>query len=299
MSNDGVSHGPVGVVGAGVMGRGVSLALIAGGVPVRLVDVDMGVLDAATAEIHRFARLYPLVDVRFGPVPGEQIDALLTCSADLESLAGAEFVIENVTENWDVKKPVHEALDRICGPDVVFGVNTSAIPIDRFAAVTHRPGRVVGMHFMNPAPLKPVVEIVQARRTSERTIEAVQTLLAIMGKRGIVVRDAPGFVTNRVMMLTVNEAVRVLEEGAASPADVDQLFRECFGHRMGPLETCDLIGLDTVKLSLDVLLQEFADDRFRPAALLTKYVEAGRLGRKTGRGFFDYGQASGKPRIGT
>lgn len=282
------SRSYVGVVGAGVMGRGVSLALIAGGVSVRLIDVDDRILSEARAEIHRAARFYPLVDQAFGAVAPERIDSLLACSDQLEGLEGATFVIENATEDWAVKEPVYRALDRICPPDAVFGVNTSAIPIERVAAATRRPESVVGMHFMNPAPLKPVVEVIRGPATSDATLSAARSLLESIGKRSIVVRDSPGFVTNRVMMLTVNEAVRLLEEGVASPGDIDRLFRECFGHRMGPLETCDLIGLDTVKRSLDVLYEELGDERFRPAPLLIEHVEAGRLGRKSGLGFFAY-----------
>lgn len=283
--------GPLGkvcVVGAGVMGRGVSLAFIADGVQIRLVDVDDAILEAAKADILRFAQLYPLVDKSFLPVSEEQINSHLVCSADLKSAAEADFIIENVTEDWSVKEPVYHELDRICRPDVIFAVNTSAIPVARVAKATTRADRVVGMHFMNPVPLKPLVEMIRGPQTSAQTIETARTLLQCIGKKSVLVEDSPGFVTNRVMMLMVNEAIRVLEEGVASPAQVDQLFRECFGHKMGPLETCDLIGLDTVKRSLDVLYEELRDDRFVPAELLVEHVKAGKLGRKSGCGFFSY-----------
>jgi 3-hydroxybutyryl-CoA dehydrogenase len=173
----------------------------------------------------------------------------------------------------------------------VFAANTSAIEIARIAAATGRPDRVLGMHFMNPVYAKPTVEMIRARATSESTLDRARTLLRQMGKDAIVVGDAPGFVSNRVLMLTINEAIRVVEEGIASSEDVDRLFRTCFGHKMGPLETADLIGLDTILYSIEVLHEEFADSKYRPCPLLRKMVRAGLHGRKSGKGFYDYGVA--------
>jgi 3-hydroxybutyryl-CoA dehydrogenase len=193
-----------------------------------------------------------------------------------------------VTEKWEVKAAVYADLDRVCPPGCVFGVNTSAIPITRVASATARPAEVVGTHFMNPAPMKPTVEVIRGFHTSEETIERTRGLLASIKKDAIVVNDSPGFVTNRVMMLTVNEAVFCVQEGVAAPADVDRLFKECFGHRMGPLETADLIGLDTILYSLEVLYDHHNDPKFRPCPRLRTLVDAGLLGRKSGRGFYEY-----------
>jgi 3-hydroxybutyryl-CoA dehydrogenase len=210
-------------------------------------------------------------------------------------LAAADVVFENVTELWSVKHEVHRRLAGVCRPDCLVGVNTSAISITRVAACYADPTRVTGTHFMNPAALKPLVELIRGLRTSDDTVDRVAGLLASVGRRTVVVNDSPGFVTNRVMMLTVNEAIFLLQEGVArTAADVDRLFRDCFGHRMGPLETADLIGLDTVLLSLEVIQEAFADSKYRPAPLLRTLVHAGRLGRKTGHGFHRYPPTDGK-----
>jgi 3-hydroxybutyryl-CoA dehydrogenase len=166
--------------------------------------------------------------------------------------------------------------------------NTSAIPITRFASVNGRPERVIGMHFMNPVPLMPLVEIIRGVHTSEATIAAAVSLLKQAGRESILVNDSPGFVTNRVMMLMVNEAMFLVQEGVASVEDVDRLFKTCFGHKMGPLETADLIGLDTVLRSIEVIYDELNDSKYRPCPLLKKMVYAGMNGRKSGKGFYDY-----------
>jgi 3-hydroxybutyryl-CoA dehydrogenase len=197
-------------------------------------------------------------------------------------------VIENVTEQWAIKRELYVRLDKLCPPSTPFAVNTSAISITRVASITSRPDRVIGMHFMNPAPLMPMVEIIRGYHTSAATVEQGQALVAAMGKVSIVVNDSPGFVTNRVMMLMINEAIFLLQEGVATVEDVDRLFKTCFGHKMGPFETADLIGLDTVLYSLDVLYDSFKESKYRPCPLLAKMVDAGLHGRKTGTGFYDY-----------
>ena len=274
----------VGVVGAGTMGVGVSQAFAAGGRRVTLVDVAESVLDTARARIGLDARMATM----FGGPTAEEVLDRITFTTDLADLADAGFVVENVTENPDVKAGVYRDLDAVCAPDCLFGVNTSAIPITRIAGHTNRPDRVIGTHFMNPAQLKPMVEVIRAFHTSQETVDATVGLLSAIGKESAVVNDSPGFVTNRVAMLTVNEAICLLEEGVAPAAEIDRLFVRCFGHKMGPLATADLIGLDTVLYSLDVLLDNFNDPKFRPAQLLRRYVDAGLLGRKSGRGFFTY-----------
>jgi 3-hydroxybutyryl-CoA dehydrogenase len=205
-----------------------------------------------------------------------------------DSLHDASFVIENTLERWEVKKRVYEHLDAVCAPQCVFAANTSAIPIRHIAAATHRADRIVGVHFMNPVPLKQTVEVIRGPDTTQETLARTERLLAQMGKQAIVVQDGPGFVSNRILMLMINEAIRILEQGLASAPDVDRLFRECFGHPMGPLETADLIGLDTILDTLHVLREFTSDDKFTPSPLLRHMVDDGLNGRKSGRGFFRY-----------
>lgn len=277
----------VGVIGAGVMGRGVTIALRQAGLAVTLVDRTEEILHDTRRRLADDARVYTILSPG-NAITGEQIEAGTTFTTDLEALRDVDLVVENATEKWTVKKPIYERIGKICPGDTVFAVNTSAISIGRLGALTERPESVLGMHFMNPVPLKPTVEVIRAHHTSAATIDTAVGFLDHIGKKSIVVNDSPGFVTNRVMMLTVNEAVFLLHEGVASAADIDRLFVECFGHTMGPLETADLIGLDTVLLSIEVLYDEFKDSKYRPCPLLTKMVDAGLHGAKSGQGFFTY-----------
>jgi 3-hydroxybutyryl-CoA dehydrogenase len=278
----------VGVVGAGVMGRGVAQSAAQAGLRVILVDVAEHILAQARHEIRSRVRFQPLLAPGAPAHDADEVVGRIAFSTDYASLAVAEFVIENVTEQWAVKKPVYEQLNEICQPACVLGVNTSAIPITRVAGLTTRPAAVIGMHFMNPVPLKHTVEVIRGAQTSDATVTTARNLLTAMGKESIVVNDSPGFVTNRVMMLMLNEAMMLLQERVASVTEMDQLFKQCFGHKMGPLETADLIGLDTVLLSLEVLYEEFNDDKYRPCPLLRQMVDDGLYGRKSGRGFYTY-----------
>lgn len=207
---------------------------------------------------------------------------------DLEALATCDFVIENVTEDWSIKEQVYHSLDQIARPEVCFGANTSCISITQIGGVTKRPDKVVGMHFMNPVHLMPTVEVIRGFHTSEGTMEVLHQLFSQMGKRAIVVEDLPGFVSNRISHVFMNEAVFVLQDNLATAEKIDQIFKQCFGHKMGPLETADLIGLDTVMHSLDVLYESYHDPKYRCCPLLRKKVHAGHLGRKSGKGFHDY-----------
>ncbi|MGW2310615.1 3-hydroxyacyl-CoA dehydrogenase family protein [Actinomadura luteofluorescens] len=278
----------VGVVGAGTIGTGVAHAFAEAGYPVVLVDTSEEALKTARETIAGNARLLPVVVGRAPTRTADEILALITPSTELGDLRDVGYVVENVTEKWDVKKDLYRDLDRVCAPECVLAVNTSAIPITRLAGRTSRPDKVIGNHFMNPVPVMPLVEIIRGFHTSEATLEASRRLLADIGKDTILVSDSSGFVTNRVLMLTINEAIFLLHEQVSSPTDIDRLFKKCFGHRMGPMETADLIGLDTVLYSLEVLLDEFKDPKYRPCPLLRRYVDAGLLGRKTGRGFHVY-----------
>jgi 3-hydroxybutyryl-CoA dehydrogenase len=276
----------VGVVGAGVMGTGVASNLAQTGHRVVLVDLSKEILDGALAQIERDGRLSRLLGGPAVDVPAV-LDAITT-AVDLESLAGVDFVIENIPENWQLKRELYGELDRTCGRDTVFVANTSAIPITRIASVTRRPDRVIGVHFMNPVPMKPAVELIPGFHTSPRTVERTRQLLQAMGKQAIDVKDACGFVSNRISHVFMNEAAALVYEGVADAETVDEVFRTCFGHPMGPLETADLIGVDTVLNSIEVLYEHYADGRYRPCPLLKQMADAGLHGRKTGRGFHGY-----------
>ena len=279
----------IGVIGAGVIGLGVIQDLAQTGHDVVAVDHDEHVLQAALLSLRRNVRLHHLVAGLDRPLKVADVLGRIQFTTDLGLLRDRQIVVENVTEDWTVKQPVYEQLDKVCDPSVVLAANTSVIPIARMAGAVSRPSNVVGMHFMNPVPLKPVVEVIRGRETSDTTMETVRQLLSQMGKKAIVVNDSPGFVSNRILMLTINEAAFVVSEGVATAEDVDAIFRDCFGHSMGPLATADLIGLDTIVLSIEGLHAEFGDDKYRPCPLLHTMVEAGRTGRKSGEGFFAYG----------
>lgn len=278
----------IGVVGAGIMGTGVAQNLAQTGHTVALIDRQEEALQKAReniAQALRFQRFFKSSEQAGQP---SEVLARIQTGTDFNALAGAVYVIENVTENWPVKREVYAALEAICPAGCVFAANTSAIPITRIASATRRPAQVIGIHFMNPVPQKNVVEVIRGFHTSDATLETTRALLQRMGKSCVVVGDSPGFVSNRVMMLTINEAIFLLHEHVASAEDVDQIFKSCFGHPMGPLETADLIGLDTILYSLDVLYESFNDPKFRPCPLLKKMVDAGLWGRKKGQGFYSY-----------
>jgi 3-hydroxybutyryl-CoA dehydrogenase len=213
----------------------------------------------------------------------------ITFTTDYAPFAECDFVVENATEKEAIKKTIYPVIDEVCPAHAVFAANTSCISITRIGSWTGRPDRVLGMHFMNPVPLKPTVEVIRGFHTTQETIDTAQALLAAMGKEGIVVNDMPGFVSNRVLMLTINEAAWLIQDGVAPVEDVDRIFVTCFGHKMGPLATGDLIGLDTILYSIEVLYESYADSKYRPCPLLKKMVDAGLHGRKSGRGFYDYG----------
>lgn len=278
----------VGVVGAGVMGVGVAQNLAQTNHQVILVDISEDILDKAKQEIRnniRFQGFFKKTDNTEAP---DTVLNRIEFSTNYKFLEKADFVVENVTEKWDIKKQVYSLLDSICPADSVFAANTSAIPITRIASVTKRADKVIGMHFMNPVPMKPMVEVIRGYHTSEQTIEIAKKMLAQMGKECIIVNDSPGFVSNRVLMLTINEAVFLLQDQVATVEDVDKIFKSCFGHKMGPLETADLIGLDTILFSIEVLYENFNDSKYRPCPLLKKMVDAGLHGKKSGKGFYVY-----------
>jgi len=277
-----------GVIGAGVMGIGIVTDLVLHGIESVLVDRSEAILERAKAEVVRNVRFAPMLKKDAPRLQASQVLAKIRLSASLEDVAGCDFIIENVSESWSIKQAVYLALDRIVAEDVCFAANTSCISITSIAGLKRRPERVVGAHFMNPVFLKPSVEVIRGYHTSDQTVADIQALLAQLGKEAIVVQDMPGFVSNRISHLYMNEAVFVVQDQVARPEQVDEIFKKCFGHAMGPLETADLIGLDTVLASLDVLYDSHRDPKFRAAPLLRKMVAAGLLGRKSGRGFYPY-----------
>ncbi|MCB0167233.1 MAG: NAD-binding protein [Anaerolineae bacterium] len=278
----------IGVIGAGVMGSGVAQNLAQTNHQVTLIDLSEEILAQAQQAIQkniRFQRFFQKEQQRESP---DAILARIRFSTDYELLEEAEFIIENVTERWDIKQDVYQRIDAICPEHCVFAANTSAMPITRIASATKRPQKVIGLHFMNPVPMKSMVEMIRGHHTSEETIETAKSLLTSLGKEWIMVNDAPGFVTNRVLMVTINEAIFLLQEQVATVEEVDSIFKTCFGHRMGPLETADLIGLDTILYSIEVLHESFNDSKYRPCPLLKKMVSAGLYGQKSGQGFYTY-----------
>lgn len=281
----------VGVVGAGVMGVGVGQNLAQTGHEAVLVDVSQEILERAREEIRKNLRFQGMFQKAAKKEDPAAVLGRLTFTTDLEALGDVDLVVENVPEKWEIKKEVYPKIDAVCPQRTIFAVDTSCFSITRVGALTRRPDRVIGVHFMNPVPLKPMVEVIRGHHTSEATIEATRAFLRQMGKDCIVVNDLPGFVSNRVLMLTVNEAVFLVQDGVAAAEQIDLLFKSCFGHKMGPLETADLIGLDTILYSLEVLYESYNDPKYRPSPLLRKMVDAGLLGRKSGRGFYDYGIA--------
>jgi 3-hydroxybutyryl-CoA dehydrogenase len=281
----------VAVVGAGTIGIGVVTDLVLHGMSAVVVDLSEDILQRARSEVLKNVRVAPLLSKTLPRVTREQAENRMALTTRLEDAAACDFVIENVTEDWMIKRSVYEKLDRLVPPGVCFGANTSCLSITRIAGVTRRPGNVVGVHLMNPVHLMPTVEVIRGLQTSDGAVDTLLALLSRLDKQAITVHDLPGFVSNRISHLFMNEAAFVLQDGLASPEQIDQIFKKCFGHRMGPLETADLIGLDTVMRSLDVLYESFQDPKYRCCPLLRKLVHAGHLGRKTGKGFHSYPNA--------
>ena len=274
------------VVGAGVMGTGIAVLAVGHGIPVVLVDV----LDDRLAEARREIQLGLRHGRLMGALPTDVAAGTLTTTTDLDDIAEATAVVEAVTEDAAVKTKVLGEASALVAPATPLISNTSGIPIGELADAVRRPEELVGTHFMNPAYLITMVEVVRGPATGVATMLGVQTLLGHMGRRGMVVRDAPGFVTSRLLHPMINDAVRVVADGVADVETVDELMRGCLGHPTGPLRTADLIGLDNLADALRLLAERTGNERHRPAQLLLDKVAAGDLGRKSGRGFYDYGK---------
>lgn len=285
MTIDRVSR--IGIVGAGQMGRGIAQVCATAGYDVELIDVGEVQLKGAIAKI-RFGleRAVERGTLAAGRV--EEVLALIHPSTTLDRLREVYLVIEAIPENQEQKQTLFAELGRICQPQTVLASNTSSIPITKLGAVSGRADRVVGLHFMNPAPVMNLVEVVRGLNTSEETVALVLDLVKHLGKTPVVANDMPGFIVNRVLMPMINEAIFALEQGVASAEAIDRAMTAGTNHPVGPLALADRIGLDTVLAICEVLYRELGDPKFRPCPLLRRYVEAGWLGRKTGRGFYRY-----------
>jgi 3-hydroxybutyryl-CoA dehydrogenase len=276
-----------GVVGAGTMGSGIAHVFARSGFKVLLCDVDQRVLDRALGQI-RTNLGREAAKGRLAAAEVEPALARITTIADREALAAAEFAIEAAPERFDLKAEIFCALDSILPASAILSTNTSSISITRLAALTLRPTQVIGMHFFNPVPVMALVEIVRGLATSDASFTAVHELAVRLGKTAVAVNDAPGFVSNRVLMPLINEAAFAVMGGVASAEDVDKVFKIGMAHPMGPLTLADFIGLDVCVDILRVLQDGFGDPKYRPCPLLVRMVDAGWLGRKTGRGFYTY-----------
>jgi 3-hydroxybutyryl-CoA dehydrogenase len=278
-----------GVIGAGQMGRGIAQVAAQSGFDVRLLDATLAQAEQGVARIGKdLAR-----QVERGKLDAATRDAVLarmTPVGDYAGLAPCDFVVEAATEVTDLKVKIFQQADAVLPPHAILASNTSSISLTKLAGVVKRPEQVVGMHFMNPVPVMKLVEVIRALQTSDATYETTRALATRMGKTLITAKDVPGFIVNRMLIPFLNEGCFALQEGLGTAEDIDAGAKLGLNHPMGPFELADLIGLDTVLSIAEVLHREFGDDKYRPPTILRNYVAAGWLGRKTGRGFYDYSE---------
>lgn len=277
----------VAVVGAGTMGRGIAQVVAQAGLVVTLIDREPDIVRSALEHIRQQLERA----VERGRLDAEQASvalSLIAVDTSLEAVSDADLVIEAVPEVVDLKRDIFRRLDQYCAQEALLASNTSSISITLLGAATGRPERVLGLHFFNPVPVMKLVEVVRGLRTADETIEGAVRFAQRLGKTPVVVKDSPGFVSNRVLMPMINEAINALMEGVASAEEIDTVMRLGANHPMGPLELADLIGLDIVLQILEVLHHDFGDPKYRPCPLLRQMVAAGKLGRKSGEGFYRY-----------
>lgn len=277
----------IGVIGAGTMGNGIAQAFATVAFDVMLVDVDQKSLDRGTQNIKDSLQRV-LKKEKINAAEMSAALARICTTTDINTLGEVDLVIEAVVENFAVKAGIFKQLDSLCKPDTILASNTSSISLTRIAAQTNRPSKVIGMHFMNPVAVMPLVEIIRAMQTSDETCQQIESVSQRLGKTPVTANDSPGFVSNRILVPMINEAIFVLHEGIASAQAIDEIMKLGMNHPLGPLALADLIGLDVCLSVLEVLQDGMGDPKFRPCPLLIKMVDANYLGRKTGKGFYDY-----------